>query len=420
MTKKSKANESSVGIEMNITNSTVDQDERNKRKAEDEQGRNDREGRDRLNERAKRDDYAATRDCSTARTPISKRQCTESLSRDLGMVERSLEVVLEVPSPKDELNMQAHKSIVSWIFEQPYNKTEDVKFFQGDKHPYSTACDWIKKAIEMGNQSSRQRAAKFMQLWRKSGLLFDIKCQDDTLENAWQIYNVTQESSQRFNANLRDRGIVSIKMRVVAALLYEVYQHKVDQLKLCAQGKNIIEIRSGIVTQLELSLRVKVKEKFHTGIEHGQLWYTMAQALGWGSLLFVPYPFVTNQWVHRTLRLSRLPIWLELIKMVNPDVKTAGKLFDTWLGSKGIAQDIRDKPLLKIESNFATNSCGDKQKALQSELYTASALSESSLCDLFDTKPDRSLQSTEALGKVASSAKFFSCQRLHGAVKPLA
>jgi hypothetical protein len=95
----------------------------------------------------------------------------------------------------------------------------------------------------------------------------------------------------------------------------------------------------------------KQRKHFKNRVNRGKRWYTIGQALGWGSFCLVPHEVISNTWVEHTLRVPELDVWLELVKKVNPDVFEAAQILDSWLGPEGIAGGaINDKTPLGIEA----------------------------------------------------------------------
>jgi hypothetical protein len=83
-------------------------------------------------------------------------------------------------------------------------------------------------------------------------------------------------------------------------------------------------------------------------------WYTIGQALGWGSFCLVLHDIISTTWLEHTLRVPELTIWLELVKKVKPDVFKAAQMLDSWLGPDGMAGGaISEKTPLGIEAEPA-------------------------------------------------------------------
>ncbi|KAF1343750.1 hypothetical protein EJ07DRAFT_147965 [Lizonia empirigonia] len=80
-------------------------------------------------------------------------------------------------------------------------------------------------------------------------------------------------------------------------------------------------------------------------------WYTVTQLLGWGSLTLMPHDHIPNSWIESTLRNGELDVWAQLVKKENPDVYTASRALEAWLGPEGIAGgSISKKQTLSIEA----------------------------------------------------------------------
>jgi hypothetical protein len=50
----------------------------------------------------------------------------------------------------------------------------------------------------------------------------------------------------------------------------------------------------------------------------------------------MPHDDIPSLWVELTLRNGELEVWAQLVKKENPDVFTASKALETWLGPHGV------------------------------------------------------------------------------------
>jgi hypothetical protein len=112
----------------------------------------------------------------------------------------------------------------------------------------------------------------------------------------------------------------------------------------------------------------KQRKRFVKRLAVANRWYQAAETLGWGSLCLLP-DSVSNKWVRDCLA-HVWPLWLQLIKRVNPDACAASRALDNWIGNEGIqGGPIQGREKLYIE---------DKGSALQVEEVVDSTDEESS------------------------------------------
>lgn len=274
---------------------------------------------------------------------------------------------------------QPDETLVAWIIKQPY--VGDTDFFTAAKTPYHTACSLLEKARAMGNASSRVHAAQFLQAWRKRGSPFHgesnailasqdfgstlsqvrgrrrVNAVDNAFRFAWEMCNQSEG----------EMATVHIAYRWAAALLGQAYQTKIEQIRKADKDMVIStarsrngkgQVRAEAADDLLALVYTKPTDKdrrlFKNRVNRGMRWYTMGQALGWGSFCLVPHDVISNTWIEYTLRVPELNIWLELVKKVNPDVFKAAQILDSWLGPEGIAGGaIGEKTPLGIEAEPA-------------------------------------------------------------------
>lgn len=68
----------------------------------------------------------------------------------------------------------------------------------------------------------------------------------------------------------------------------------------------------------------------------------------------MPSDAISNKWAEKTLTRLEWDLWLQLVKKIEPDVCTASRKLDAWLGAEGIeGGPIKDKEPLCIESGPA-------------------------------------------------------------------
>jgi hypothetical protein len=274
---------------------------------------------------------------------------------------------------------QPDETLVAWIIKQTY--VGDTDFFTGAKTPYYTACSLLEKARAMGNASSRVHAAQFLQAWRKRGSLFPtesnaiiasqdrggtqsqvrsrrrVSAADNAFCFAWEMCNQSEG----------EMATVHITYRWAAALLGKAYQTKIEQIHQSDKGMVVStarsrngkgQVRAEAADSLLALVYTKPNEKdrrlFKNRVTRGMRWYTIGQALGWGSFCLVPHDIISTTWLEHTLRVPELTIWLELVKKVKPDVFKAAQMLDSWLGPDGMAGGaISEKTPLGIEAEPA-------------------------------------------------------------------
>jgi hypothetical protein len=90
------------------------------------------------------------------------------------------------------------------------------------------------------------------------------------------------------------------------------------------------------------------RKRFVRRLTQATRWYQVADTLGWGSLCLLP-DSVSNKWV-KDVPAHAWPLWLDLIKRVNPDACAASKALDAWIGNEGIqGGPIQGREKLYIE-----------------------------------------------------------------------
>ena len=121
------------------------------------------------------------------------------------------------------------------------------------------------------------------------------------------------------------------------------------------KGNLRTEARTALLPLVCDTITEKDRRTFKKRLQRATRWYNAADRLGWGSLCLMPHDQITNTWVEQTLRVREWHIWLDLVKRANPDVYTASKALDSWLGSESIAGgSIEGKETLRIEAELPT------------------------------------------------------------------
>lgn len=287
---------------------------------------------------------------------------------------------------------------VAWLIKQP-GPSKNVDFYHASKAPYFRACDFLAKARALGNPSSQEHAAKFLQAWRKRGTLFGGgvaeryssssrpapsprqaiagTAQQDSVDS---LFRSAWERCNQYDEIVKS---VHIEYRWAQALLGQAYANKMAQvsqddtavLNTGTQGKTRrAAIRSEAINRLFALIDLhpskdpaKERELFRARLAAATKWYNIAQALGWGVFMVMPEDSMSKSWIEYTIRAWGVPVFIELVKKVRPDVCAATKAFDAWLGPEGIAGGpIGAKKTLSIELD-APASTAEVYEILDSE-----------------------------------------------------
>jgi hypothetical protein len=265
---------------------------------------------------------------------------------------------------------------VAWIIKQPI--PDKVDFYTAARTPYYTASTILDRARTLGNNSSRYHAAQFLQAWRERGSPFRQGASGDGAGGDNQTRQALVGLSNRHSAvdsafffawNMCNRSegelaAIHIEYRWAAALLGKAYADKMAQLRqedfTSSNDRSRNRYGKGLVSTEALVSLLKLVNPSPTDhdrmvlrkrLTRASRWYTVAQTLGWGSLTLMPHDSIPNTWIESTLRTGELAVWVELIKKESPDIFTASKALEAWLGADGIAGGpISGKKTLSIEA----------------------------------------------------------------------
>jgi hypothetical protein len=166
------------------------------------------------------------------------------------------------------------------------------------------------------------------------------------------------------NRSEGELAAIHIEYRWAAALLGKAYADKMAQLRqedfTSSNDRSRNRYGKGLVSTEALVSLLKLVNPSPTDhdrmvlrkrLTRASRWYTVAQTLGWGSLTLMPHDSIPNTWIESTLRTGELAVWVELIKKESPDIFTASKALEAWLGADGIAGGpISGKKTLSIEA----------------------------------------------------------------------
>ncbi|KAH9859251.1 hypothetical protein J1614_012199 [Plenodomus biglobosus] len=158
---------------------------------------------------------------------------------------------------------------------------------------------------------------------------------------------------------------VHIEYRWAAALLGQAYAQQIAKIQhddsmtsndrtRNRYGKGPVrkEASMGLLSLVSPRATEKDRLVFRKQLARASRWYTVAQALGWGSLALMPHDDVPNSWIESSLLTGELAIWIALVKKENLDVYAAGKALEEWLGPECIAGGpIAAKSTLSIEAD---------------------------------------------------------------------
>jgi hypothetical protein len=134
-----------------------------------------------------------------------------------------------------------------------------------------------------------------------------------------------------------------IEYRWAAALMSQAYNTKIAQIQhndsITSNDRTRNRYGKGPVKKEALKALMKLvglnssdkdmQNKFKNRLARAKRWYTITQALSWGSLTLVPHDVIASSWVESTLRVRELDVWVELVKRVNPSVYTVSKALDS-------------------------------------------------------------------------------------------
>jgi hypothetical protein len=315
-------------------------------------------------------------------------ELARSKRRDALLVKERLGLGLIAPNDKASVQERAaYESIprqdeptIAWIIKQPFRHNE-TDFYSAALTPYFTACTLLERARALGNQPSQCHAAQFLQAWRARGSPFRSRGVDASSQrgeisqfeqypSTWTQLHDSADKAFCFAWDMYDRtegelATMHIEYRWAAALMSQAYNTKIAQIKhndsITSNDRTRNRYGKGPVKKEALEALMKLvrlnpldkdmQNKFRNRLARAKRWYTITQALGWGSLTLMPHDVIASSWVESTLRIGELDVWVELVKRENPDVYAASKALDGWLGPEGIAGGpIGEKETLSIES----------------------------------------------------------------------
>lgn len=303
---------------------------------------------------------------------------------DLGLVEPGDKASLQERAAYASIARQ-DESTIAWIIKQPVSDDSSVDFYNAARTPYFTACTLLERARALGNHASRYHAAQFLQAWRERGSAFRSQGRPDGSQSSLDSDQSAKRKSDQLlvllgkkhaadfafcfawdmcNRSEGEMAAVHIEYRWAAALLGQAYVNKIAQIKQDDMSSSNDRTRNrygkgpvrkeALVALLELvSLNPTDKDRlvFRKRLAKAMRWYTVTQLLGWGSLTLMPHDRIPNSWIESTLRNGELDVWAHLVKKENPDVHTASRALEAWLGPEGIAGgSISKKQTLSIEA----------------------------------------------------------------------
>ena len=158
--------------------------------------------------------------------------------------------------------------------------------------------------------------------------------------------------------------------RWAIALLGRVYATKIAQLKdqdratssstatsSARRRKGKGRVSTEAIDSLLDTPSKEQRQLFLQRLSRASRWYAAATTLGWGSLCLMPSDAISNKWAEKTLTRPEWDLWLQLVNKIEPDVCTASRKLDAWLGADGIeGGPIKDKEPLCIEAGPAALS----------------------------------------------------------------
>lgn len=328
---------------------------------------------------------------------------------------------------------KSDESAISWIFKQPYGKNKEIDetsesstFFSAAKSPYSMAYDLHQKALVLGNQASLEHTIQVLSDWRGRASLFDLKGFVNTAsqgENSSQIVHrsdMSKVDKAFYTAWIhcdKSESVMAtayIRYRWAAALLGQAFEDKKREIQDAdraissdttrnryGKGKVSGEAIDNLLYLLHQKPTEADRARFTKRLTKAKRWYTIAQKLGWGSFFLMPHDLISNHWIERILRTSDLDVWLDLVKLVNPDAYNASQKLDSWLGPEGIAgESICSKVSLSIEAAPQVYEISDSEDS-GNDSNTAEDLSLS-LATTKSISPLQQLKLTELFNPVAT------------------
>ena len=334
---------------------------------------------------------------------------------EAALVERSLDLGLVAPDKQaadDERGAYAaipvkDKEVVAWLLKQRAvdGKRQKIDFYCAFKTPYVKARQFLAKARALGNPSSREHAAHFLQIWRERGALFNsgggvaahhsaVSSQtqrslssstaspqqggaDRTFCDAWErcsVYNKVVKSVQieyRWAQALLGKALTD----KLAQIKHSDSLHSRDMTNRFGKGQRRSEAIDSLLRLVNSNPKPSKKERdhFREYLARAVKWYRVAEGLGWGVLLIMPEDVIHKSWIEQDIRSWGIDVFIELVRRERPDVCLAAKQFDEWLGPEGIAGgEIKGKSALSIEAKlpettYEVEEIGDSEDESEDE-----------------------------------------------------
>jgi hypothetical protein len=210
----------------------------------------------------------------------------------------------------------------------------------------------LAQARAVGTPCTWQNVAVFLQAWRESGspvserstavvssqrTLLQRRGRGDAFQRAWHMSCVAEDRL----------ATIIIEYRWAMAFLGREYHAKIREL-----DDDRRYARTQVIDRLWVEIQPngtkQDRKRFVRRLTQATRWYQVADTLGWGSLCLLP-DSVSNKWV-KDVPAHAWPLWLDLIKRVNPDACAASKALDAWIGNEGIqGGPIQGREKLYIE-----------------------------------------------------------------------
>lgn len=289
----------------------------------------------------------------------------------------------------------ADNAHIAWIIKQPAK--EDSDFYQETKSPYATACNMLAKARAVGTPSTWQNVAAFLHAWRENGSPVaerstavlssqSIQLRSEGRANAFQrAWHMSCVAEARLATAI-------IEYRWAMAFLGRQYHAKIHELNDDRRHARTVVIDC-LWVETEPNGTAQHRKRFVRRLTNATRWYQIAESLGWGSLCLLP-DTVSNKWV-KAFPAHAWPLWLELIKRVNPEACTASRALDAWIGQEGIhGGPIQGQEKLFIEEKGSASQVeevvdstdeesSDVESSLQPIKGSARRLRQLTLLELF-------------------------------------
>lgn len=249
----------------------------------------------------------------------------------------------------------ADNADVAWIIKQPVGEGSD--FYQKTESPYLTASTMLAKAREVGSKSTWPNLAAFLQAWREYGT--PVPGRGSAVVSSQTAMQLRpgggayafQQSYYTSCVYKQRLAAVIIEYRWAMAFLGRAYHAEIRE-----RGDDRRHVKTQIIDALweliEPSGTEEGRKRFVRHLTLATRWYQVADTLGWGSLCLLP-DAVSNKWV-KACPAHVWPLWLQLVKRVNPDACAASRAFDAWIGSECIEGgpiQRRDKLYIEREAS---------------------------------------------------------------------